>query len=268
MVVRFIAKDYGFNTTVTVVNARISKPMFGSSQKAIAVPTRHHPFPLVSSQVALLVIDMQNDFCHPDGFFGSQWQVDLSPVRQIIPRIQLVIHWARQQGIPIIYTRESHRPDLSDLTPSQKLRYENAGSPVGSPGTLGRFLIQGERGAALIDELPVLDNEQVIDKPAHSAFVATDLEQILREQGITQLLLTGVTTECCVLGTYRHGSDLGFYGLLLEDCCAAFDPIEHDAALKVLLAEQGAIGWVTSSDQLLSMVFDHASLHRESLPNI
>jgi biuret amidohydrolase len=223
------------------------------NQPLISVPTRQHPFPLILDQVALLVIDMQNDFCHPDGFFGSQWDVDLSPVHQIIPRIQSVINWARQYKIPVIYTRESHVPNLSDLTSSKKLRYENAGCPIGTPGKMGRFLIQGERGAALIDELQVLDDEQVIDKPAHSAFVATGLEQILRTQGITQLLLTGVTTECCVLGTYRHASDLGFYGLMLEDCCAAYDPKEHEAALKVLLSEQGAIGWVTSSDQILSI---------------
>jgi nicotinamidase-related amidase len=224
-----------------------------SNRELISVPTRQHPFPLMLSRSALLVIDMQNDFCHPDGFFGSQWTVDLSPVRRIIPRIQLLINWARQQTIPVFYTRESHVPDLSDLTPSKKLRYINAGCPVGAPGKLGQFLIQGERGAALIDELQVLDDEQVIDKPAHSAFVATGLDQSLRKQGITHLLLAGVTTECCVLGTYRHGSDLGFYGLLLEDCCAAFDPMEHEAALNVLLAEQGAIGWVTSSEKLLSI---------------
>jgi biuret amidohydrolase len=218
------------------------------------IPTYQHPFPLVLERAALLVIDMQNDFCHPDGFFGSQWGADLSPVRQIIPRIQTVIAWARQQQMPVIYTRESHLPDLSDLSPSKKLRYQNAGCAIGTIGKLGRFLVQGESGAALIDELSVLEGEQVIDKPGHSAFVATELDLILCNYGITHLLITGVTTECCVLGTYRHASDLGFYGLLLSDCCAAFDPNEHQAALDILLAEQGAIGWVTSSDKLLSIV--------------
>lgn len=228
--------------------------MLELNQPLIAVPTDQHPFPLVLDRAALLVIDMQNDFCHPDGFFGSQWNADLSPVRQIIPRIQAVIEWARQYQVPIIYTRESHLPDLSDLSPSKQLRYENAGCPIGTAGKLGRFLIQGERGTALIDELSVLEGEQVIDKPAHSAFADTELDLILGKHGITHLLITGVTTECCVLGTYRHASDLGFYGLLLADCCAAFDPGEHQAALKVLLAEQGAIGWVTDSDKLLSVV--------------
>ncbi len=227
--------------------------MLELDQPLISVPTDQHPFPLNLEQAALLVIDMQNDFCHPDGFFGSQWDADLAPVRQIIPRLQAVIQWARQHQLPVIYTRESHLPDLSDLPLSKQLRYENAGCPIGTPGKLGRFLIQGEPGAALIDELLVLEGEQVFDKPAHSAFVATGLEQTLRKQGITHLLITGVTTECCVLGTYRHASDLGFYGLLLTDCCAAFDPIEHQAALDILLAEQGAIGWVTCSEKLLAI---------------
>jgi biuret amidohydrolase len=217
----------------------------------ISVPTQQHPFPLHLDQVALLVIDMQNDFCHPDGFFGSQWNADLSAIRSIIPRVQLLIQWARKHQIPVIYTRESHHPDLSDLSSSKKLRYENAGCKVGTPGKMGKFLIQGELCADLIPEMSVADGEMVIDKPAHSAFVATELEKILHDRGINQLLLTGVTTECCVLGTYRHDSDLGFYGLLLEDCCAAFDPLDHQIALNVIFAEEGAIGWVTSSEKLM-----------------
>jgi biuret amidohydrolase len=235
--------------------------MSNDNLQLISVPTYQHLFSLQLNQVALLVIDLQNDFCHPDGFLVSQGNVDLSAVRSIIPRVQQVITWARYHKIPIIYFRESHRPDLSDLTPSQKLRYENAGSPVGAMGKLGRFLIRGDRSADLIDELQVLDGEQVIDKPAHSAFIGTDLELILRSQGITQLLVTGVTTECCVLATYLHANNLGFYSLLLEDCCAATDPLDHKAALNVLLAENGAIGWVTSSDLLLSTANQQPSTH-------
>jgi biuret amidohydrolase len=226
--------------------------MSHDNPQLISVPTYQHPFPLQLNQVALLVIDLQNDFCHPDGYLGSQWNVDLSAVRAIIPRVLRVIDWARQLKIPVIYLRESHRPDLSDLTPSQKMRYENSGCPVGAKGKLGRFLIRGDKSADLIDELQVLDGEQVIDKPTHSAFIGTDLELILRSQVIIQLLITGVTTECCVLATYLHANNLGFYSLLLEDCCAATDPLDHKAALNVLLAENGALGWVTSSDLLLS----------------
>jgi len=217
-----------------------------------SIPTYLHPFPIIFEQTALLVIDLQNDFCHPEGFCSVEG-ADISAVREIIPRIQKMIGWARKQGISVIYTRESHQADLSDATPSKKLRYANAGYPIGTPGKMGRFLIQGERGTALVDELQPLETELQITKPAQSVFVSTDLEATLRQRQIEYLLFTGVTTECCVLGSYRHASDLGFYCLLLEDCCAAFSFQEHQAAIAVLQGENGAIGWVTCSEQLLNL---------------
>jgi len=217
------------------------------------VPTQHHPFPLVLGKTALLVIDMQNAFCHPDGFCGHELGADLSHVQAIVPRILKLIDWARKHNLLVIYTRESHSPDLADLTHSKRQRYINAGYPTGTPSKMGRFLVQGEPGTALIEELQPLDTELQIDKPAQSVFVATDLESILHQRGITHLLFTGVTTECCVLGTYRHASDLGFFSLLLADCCAAFSPTEHQAAIDVVLAENGAVGWVTDSDRLLTL---------------
>ncbi|OLP20429.1 nicotinamidase [Leptolyngbya sp. 'hensonii'] len=215
------------------------------------VPTRQHPFPLDPDRTALVVIDMQNDFCHPEGFCGHELGADLSAVAAIVPNIQRTIAWAREQGMPVIYTRESHLPDLSDVTPSKKQRYINAGYPIGSPGKMGRFLIQGEAGTKLIAELQPLATELQLDKPAQSIFIATNLESVLHQKGITHLLFTGVTTECCVLGSYRHASDLGFFCLLLEDCCAALSRKEHEAAIEVLLGENGAIGWVTTSDTLV-----------------
>jgi biuret amidohydrolase len=218
------------------------------------IPTRHHDFPLDLQHAALLVIDLQNDFCHPDGFCHGQLGADLTNVRAIIPRVVTAIAWARSHGVPVIYTRESHAPDLSDATAAKQRRYENAGYPIGTPGTLGRFLIRGELGCALIDELQPLDTELQLDKPAQSIFVGTTLAATLQEAGITHLLFTGVTTACCVLASYRQASDLGFYGLLLEDCCAAFSDGEQQAAIAVVLGENGAIGWVATSVQLLAAV--------------
>jgi biuret amidohydrolase len=216
----------------------------------VTIATRQHPFSLIPARTALLVIDMQLDFCDPKGFCGDTLGVDLSSVRSIIPRMQRVLHWAREQEMPVIFTRESHLPDLSDVSPSKKIRYTNAGYPVGSEGAIGRFLIRGEAGTQIIEELRPHASDLQLDKPAQSAFVATELEAILKQRNITHLLLVGVTTECCVLGTYRQASDLGFYCLLLEDCCAAFSPTEHQSAIAVLLSESGAIGWVASSDAL------------------
>lgn len=223
---------------------------FNDSLSLKAMP---HPFPIALETTALLVIDMQHDFCHPEGFCGHDLGADLSAVSAIVPRIQTVIEWCRRRSILVVYTRESHRADLSDVSPSKQLRYTNAGYPVGTPGNMGRFLVQGEPGTALLDAFTPLDTELQLDKPAQSVFIATDLEAQLRDRGITHLLLTGVTTECCVLASYRHASDLGFYCLLLEDCCAAFNPNEHQAAIEVILGENGAIGWVTTSETLLAL---------------
>ena len=216
----------------------------------VSAKTYSHPFHLPLEKTALLVIDMQNDFCHPDGFNGSELALDLTGVRAIIPSIQTLLAWARQTKIQVIFTRESHAPDLSDLTSSKQIRYANAGSPIGQRGKMGRFLVRGEPGVALIDELQPQPQEWQLDKPAHSCFVATDLDQKLRIAQITHLLIVGVTTQCCVLATYRHASDLGYSCLLLEDCCAAFNPQDHDATVQILQSEGGVLGWVGNSPQL------------------
>jgi nicotinamidase-related amidase len=223
-----------------------------SSPLSILVPTRHHPFPLDLARTALVVIDLQNDFCHPDGYCGTQLQANLTAIQTMLPQVQRAITWAQQQHLLTLYTRESHLPDLCDVSPSKAQRYRNAGYPIGSHGQMGRFLIRGESGTRLLAELQPLATDWQIDKTAQSIFVGTDLAARLQTQGITHLLFTGVTTPCCVLASYRQASDLGFYCLLLEDCCAALTPAEHQAAIAVLLAEGGAVGWVASLAQLLS----------------
>lgn len=223
----------------------------------VVVDTYTHPFNLPLNQTALLVIDMQNDFCHFDGFNGSELGLDMTAVRAIIPAVQSLVNWARQTELKIIFTRESHAPDLSDLSPSKKTRYANAGSPIGQTGKMGRFLVRGEPGVAIIDELQPLVSEKQLDKPAHSCFVNTSLQQLLEADNITHLLIVGVTTECCVLATYRHASDLGYYCLLLDDCCAAFDPRDHEATVHILQSEGGVLGWVAHSSQLFDATAQH-----------
>ena len=132
------------------------------NEPSIQVPTDGHPFPLQIARTALIVVDMQNAFCHPEGFCGNELGADLTAARAIIPRLQRVISWARQQQLSIVYTRESHLPDLSDLKPSKALRYANAGYPVGGVRKMGRFLIRGELGTELIAELqPTPDELQI-----------------------------------------------------------------------------------------------------------
>lgn len=219
----------------------------------VPVAARPHVFPLDPVRAALLVIDMQYDFLDPDGGCPQLLQIPpetLAAVRGIIPRVSRLLDWARERGFPIVYTREASRPDLSDLSHSKRLRYENAGYPVGTLGKMGRLLVRGEPGCAVIAELAPRPGDLQWDKPGQSAFVGTDLEASLRARDVSHLLLSGVTTQCCVLATYRHAADLGFFPLLLEDCCAAFDPRDHQAAVDVVTSEGGAVGWVSTSDHL------------------
>lgn len=223
--------------------------------KLLSVSARPHVFPLDMAHCALLVIDVQNDFCHPEGFCLGDMNATpetVERVRAIIPRLAKLVSWARSQSMQIVFTKEAHKPDLSDAPPAKVLRYENAGYPIGSMGRRGRYLIRGEWGSQIVDELVMQPGDIVFDKPGQSIFVGTDVDAMLTERGITHLLVTGVTTECCVLATYRTASDLGYYPLLLEDCCAAYEPWEHEAAINVLLGENGAVGWVGDSEALMA----------------
>lgn len=144
--------------------------------REVFVPARPHPFPLDLTRAALLVIDVQNDFCHPAGYCQGDLQLDGNAARQIIEPLQTLVSWARENEVPVIWTLEAHLPDLSDLTLSKKWRYEKAGYPVGSEGKRGKFLVQGEWGAQVIPELEPRADELVVPKAAQSVFAHTTLE--------------------------------------------------------------------------------------------
>jgi len=218
------------------------------------INARPHSFEFDPHHAALLVIDMQNDFCHPEGFCMGDLGLDGSGARAVIEPIKNLVGWAHGENIPVIWTIETHLSDLSDLTPSKAKRYQNAGYPVGSEGKRGRFLVRGEFGAHVVPELEVRKGDLVLPKPAQSVFIGTSLEAHLRGHGVTHLLICGVTTQCCVLASYRHASDLGFFALLIEDCCAAFDKGEHEAAVTVVASEGGAVGWVASSSDVFRSI--------------
>lgn len=200
---------------------------------------------------ALIVIDMQRDFCAPGGY-ADQAGLDISLLRAPIPAIQDLLAAARARGVLVLHTREGHRADLSDLPEPKRRRAENAGAPIGSQGPLGKLLVRGECGHDLIDELQPLPGEPVIDKPGYSAFAATDLELLLRNRGITELIITGVTTEVCVHSTLRSAVDLGYACTLVSDACASAYPELHTAALAMVDVEGGLFGRVCDSQRLLA----------------
>jgi nicotinamidase-related amidase len=201
--------------------------------------------------IALIVIDMQRDFCAPGGY-ADQAGLDISLLRAPIPAIQQLLASARQRGLLVLHTREGHRPDLSDLPEPKRLRAANAGAAIGHPGPLGRLLVRGEFGHDLIDELQPLPGEPVIDKPGYSAFASTDLDLLLRNRGITQLWITGVTTEVCVSSTLRSAVDLGYACTLVSDACGSAYPALHAAALAMVDVEGGLFGRVCDSQRLIA----------------
>ncbi|MDQ8187973.1 isochorismatase family cysteine hydrolase [Pelagicoccus sp. SDUM812002] len=220
--------------------------------KATTVKASPYDFPLQPENCALLIIDMQRDFLESGGF-GETLGNDVSLLRSVIePNRRLLAAW-REAGLPVLHTREGHLPNLSDLPPSKR----NRGNPslrIGDLGPMGRILIRGENGHDIIPELYPLSDEPIIDKPGKGAFTRTDLEAQLKARGISQLVVTGVTTEVCVNTTVREANDRGFECLVLSDATASYFPSMHHAALAMIKAQGGIFGWVSDSDSLLEVL--------------
>jgi nicotinamidase-related amidase len=195
---------------------------------------------------ALLVIDMQRDFLHPDGY-AARASLDIAPLRKAIEPVSRVLAAARAAELTVLHTREGHLPDLSDCPPYKLERSRRAGAEIGAAGPMGRLLVRGERGHDFIDALQPQAGEIVIDKPGYSAFEHTALGQLLTTRGIDTLILTGITTEVCVSSTLRTAVDRGYRCFTVADACASSDAHLHAAALRLIGVEGGIFGDVVTA---------------------
>ena len=217
---------------------------------SLSVPADPYEFTFDPARTALVVIDMQRDFLE-EGGFGAGLGNDVSLLSRVVEPLGRLLDACRAAGMTVIHTREGHRPDLLDCPPA-KLARGRLATGIGDPGPKGRILVRGEEGHDIVDELAPLPGEAVLDKPGKGAFYATDLELMLRNGGITSLIVTGVTTEVCVHTTVREANDRGFECLVPEDCCGSYFPEFHEVGLRMIAAQGGIFGWVAPSSAVLA----------------
>ena len=207
-------------------------------------------FPFDKATIALIVIDMQRDFAEPGGF-GESLGNDVSRITAIVPAVSALIAGFRSAGLPVIHTMECHRPDLSDCPPAKR----NRGTPslrIGDKGPMGRILIAGEPGTAILDAVAPIAGETVIEKPGKGAFYATELGETLKGLGIRQLVFAGVTTEVCVQSTMREANDRGYDCILAEDATESYFPEFKSAAIAMIRAQGAIVGWTAPVKDILA----------------
>ncbi len=210
-----------------------------------------------SARTAFLVIDMQVDFCGKNGYIDVMG-CDLSLTAAAIKPIKSVLNAIRDTDVKVIHTREGHDPDLSDAPFNKVLRSKIIGEGVGigdiPPSGLGRLLVRGEKNWDIVDELYPIGGEYVVDKAGKGAFGSSTIHMLLKNLGITHLVISGVTTDVCVHTIMREANDFGHWCVLLKDCTGATDYGNYESAIKSIKMQGGVFGWVSDSQRFVEAV--------------
>jgi nicotinamidase-related amidase len=211
-----------------------------------------------SARTAFISVDMQIDFCGKNGYVDVMGY-DLGLTSAPIKPIKNVLDTIRDgTDIKVIHTREGHLPDLSDAPYNKILRSKIIGNGIGigntPKGGLGRLLVRGEANWDIIDELYPVPGEYVVDKAGKGAFGQSNLSLILRNLGITHLIISGITTDVCVHTIMREANDYGYWCTVLKDGTGATDYGNHQAAIKQIKMQGGVFGWVTDSNNFIKSV--------------
>lgn len=221
--------------------------------KIITLKTATKTLHLDLAKTAILVIDMQNDFCHPDGWL-AHIGVDVTPARTPIDAIKTLLPELRNVAVPVIWLNWGNRPDLLNISAGLRHVYNSTGDGIGLgdplPSNGATVLIAGSWAAAVVDELEQLPQDIRVDKYRMSGFWDTPLDSILRNLGRTTLLFAGVNADQCVLVTLQDANFLGYDCILIQDCTATTSP-EYCWQATIYNVNQ-CFGFVTDSEAILS----------------
>ena len=222
------------------------------------------PVEIDLAATALLVIDMQNDFLHPDGWSAARG-MNIAPVRAVIPAIERLTASVRHAGVPVIWINWGVRPDHANLSTSFVERARGAHGPSygdPSPSGRGRILVRDEWGAATIDELTVGPADLLVHKHRLSSFWDNELDSILRHRGVTTLLFSGINTDRCVFTSLQDANFLGYDCVMIEDACGTTSPdFVREAVLYLVRLTHG----VVSTCDAVGAAVARAPAEREAL---
>ena len=210
-----------------------------------------------SARTAFISVDMQIDFCGEKGYVDVMGY-DLSQTAAALGPIEKALQAVRGTDIKVIHTREGHDPDLSDAPFNKVLRSKIIGNGVGigdiPENGLGRLLIRGQKNWDINERVYPIEGEFVVDKAGKGAFGSSTLHMVLKNLGITHIVICGITTDVCVHTIMREANDYGYWCVLMKDGTGATDVGNHQAAIKSIKMQGGVFGNVTDSERFIRAV--------------